>query len=158
MWLISAKMQGIKAGSNIFKGENEGKAKCSSLISESFIYKCSFKRLISSYSWTVNPCGCAHIISPSFTAMKRKLGLYLWMRDFSFHTATELSLKANQWLKGKALLSSPVERGHPQQPGVTCKFHLQKHQRRPLAPWKIKIPTCLWTILEYSETPSVSCP
>lgn len=118
--------------------ENEIKANYTALISEPFIYKCSFKRLISSYSWTVNPCRCAHIMSPSFTAMNRKLGLYLWMRDFSFHTTTELSLKANQWLKGKALLSSPGECGHPQQPGVirksphtavgTSNFQLQKHQ------------------------------
>lgn len=161
-------MQGVKAGSKIFRGENEGKANYTALILESFNYNCSFKRVISSYSWTVNPCRCAHIMSPSFTVIRRKLGLYLCTRDFSFHTTTELSLKASQWLKGRALPSSPGECGHPQQPGVTRAGRAHtvtavtgpqwgtanssctgKHQKRPLARWKIKITTCLWTIPEY---------
>lgn len=129
-------MQGGKAGSKIFRGENEGKANYTALISESFVYNCSFKRLISSYSWAVNPCWSAHIRSPSFTAMKRKLGLYLWRRDFTFHTATELSFKSNQRLKGKALPSSPDELGIPsslESPVLEELTHCSGEQQIPAA-------------------------
>lgn len=87
--------------SKIFRGENEGKANYTALISESFNYNCSFKRVISSYSWTVNPCRCAHIMSPSFTATRRKLGLYLCTRDL-FPYNNRIVIKGKSVTQGKS--------------------------------------------------------